>query len=135
MLCVGVKALLLCLVRYDLDQMLVMGWHSLFGFSNITLYGLAVDCSRPAAALNALCPHRVPEAKDTIYGSTQDFEPEQARWFLPQLSLLLGLVVLMAAPLGFGLLPVVASVVITAVLLASLRPSNAVHGCPLFAHT
>jgi hypothetical protein len=34
----------------------------------------------------------------------------------------------MAAPLGFGLLPVVASVVITAVLLASLRPSTAAHG-------
>jgi hypothetical protein len=115
--------------------MLAMGWRSLFGFSNITLYGLSVDCFRPATALNPLCPHRVPEAKVTIDGSTQDFETEQARWSLPQLSLLLGLVVLMAAPLGFGLLPVVASVVITAVLLASLRPSTAVHGCPLFAHT
>ena len=52
LLCVGVKALLLCLFRYDLGQMLGVGWRSLFGFSNITLYGLVVDCLRPAAALN-----------------------------------------------------------------------------------
>ena len=52
LLCVGVTALLLCLVSYDPGQMLGVGWRSLFGFSNITLYRLAVDYFRPAAALN-----------------------------------------------------------------------------------
>ena len=214
LLCVGVTALLLCLVSYDPGQMLGVGWRSLFGFSNITLYRLAVDYFRPAAALNpfahtwslgveeqfyALFPlliwfsgfarngvaghrrlllfllplsvfslvlfyHRLGvdfpaayfllpsrfwelgvgclmflvlslrptlshnQAEDSSDGSTHDFDSGHARWALPPLPLLLGLVVLMAAPLGFGLLPVVASVAITAVLLASLRPSTAAHG-------
>ena len=213
LLCVGVTALLLCLVSYDPGQMLGVGWRSLFGFSNITLYRLAVDYFRPAAALNPfshtwslgveeqfyvlfpllvwfsgfarkgaaghrrlllfllplsvlslvifyqrlgvdfpaayyLLPSRFwelgvgcliflllrvrspssqKEGENATEGPPQDYESDLAQWSLPPLPFLLGLVVLMAAPLGFGLLPVLASVVITALLLASLRPSTAAH--------
>ena len=213
LLCVGVTALLLCLVSYDPGQMLGVGWRSLFGFSNITLYRLAVDYFRPAAALNPFAhtwslgveeqfyaffpllvwfsgfarkgaagyrrlllfllplsvvsllvfyqrlgvdfpaayyllpsrfwelgvgclmflflklrsPLRQAEGEDPIEALSHGMVPDQARWSLPPLPLLLGLGGLMVAPLGFGLLPVVASVVITALLLASLRPSTAAH--------
>lgn len=213
LLCVVVTALLLCLVSYEPGQMLGVGWRSLFGFSNITLYRLAVDYFRPAAALNpfahtwslgveeqfyilfpllvwfsgfartgaagrrrlllCLLPlsvlslvvfyHRLgvdfpaayyllpsrfwelgvgclvflllgrrpplsqDEGEEASEGPSRDVEVDQARWPLPPLPLLLGLGILMAAPLTFGLLPVVASVGITALLLASLRPCTAAH--------
>lgn len=213
LLCVVITGLLLCMVSYEPGQMLGIGWRSLFGFSNITLYRLAVDYFRPAAALNpfahtwslgveeqfyALFPlliwfsgfarngatgqrrllvfllplsvlslvvfyHRLgvdfPAAyyllpsrfwelgvgclmflllKRRLHSSQdegevssdctwQDVGDGQARWPLPPLPLLLGLGGLMAAPLAFGILPVVASVGITALLLASLRPSTAAH--------
>ncbi len=213
LLCVVVTAFLLCLVSYDPGQMLGVGWRSLFGFSNITLYRLAVDYFQPAAALNPfahtwslgieeqfyglfplliwfsgfarngaagnrrlllfllplsvfslvvfyqrlgvdfpaayyLLPSRFwelgvgcmmflflsfrspliqPEQEAAGEGSAPAFKSDLARWSLPPLPFLLGLVILMAAPLGFGLLPVLTSVVITALLLASLRPSTAAH--------
>lgn len=43
------------------------------------------------------------QAEDSSDRSTHNFEPGQARWFLPPLPLLLSLVVLMAAPLEFRL--------------------------------
>ena len=214
LLCVGVTALLLCLVSYEPGQMLGVGWRSLFGFSNITLYRLAVDYFGPAAALNPfahtwslgveeqfylifplliwfsgfgrsgaagsrrlllfllplsvvslvvfsqrlgvdfpaayyLLPSRFWElgvgclmfvllkrsfslsqdaGEDASEGPSRCGETDQSRWALPPLPLLLGLGVLMAAPLGFGLLPVASSVGITALLLASLRPSTAAYG-------
>ena len=207
LVCVGVTALLLCLVSYDPGQMLGVGWRSLFGFSNITLYRLAVNYFRPAAALNPFAHTWSLGVEEQFYilfpvlvwfsgfarngaagsrrlllfllplsvlslvvfgqrlgadfpaayyllpsrfwelgvgclvflllqrrpslseddGAPEDLEPDQARWPLPPLLLLLGLGILMAAPLGFGLLPVVASVGITALLLGSLRPSTAAH--------
>jgi len=210
LLCVGVTALLLALVSYDPGQMLGVAWRSLFGFSNITLYRLAVDYFRPAAALNPfahtwslgveeqfyllfpllvwfsgfarngaagsrrlvlfllplsvlslvvfgqrlgddfpaayyLLPSRFwelgvgclvflllqlrsPQSVNSGDAASQDLEADQARWPLPPLPLLLGLGGLMAAPLGFGLLPVATSVAITALLLGCLRPSTAAHG-------
>ena len=83
-----------------------------------------LDVFTPKSSL-ILKPNQAEYSSD---GSIHAFELGQAHWSLPPLPLLLGLVVLMAAPMGFGLLPVVASVVITALLLASLRPSTAAHG-------
>jgi peptidoglycan/LPS O-acetylase OafA/YrhL len=210
LLCVGITALLLTLVSYDPGQMLGVGWRSLFGFSNISLYRLAVDYFRPAAALNPfahtwslgveeqfyllfplliwfsgfarngaagsrrlvllllplsvlslvvfgqrlgvdfpaayyllpsrfwelgvgclvflLLQRRSPQGENIEAAASDDLEADQARWPLPPLPLLLGLGVLMAAPLDFGLLPVVSSVAITALLLGCLRPSTAAHG-------
>lgn len=210
LLCVGITALLLTLVSYDPGQMLGVGWRSLFGFSNISLYRLAVDYFRPAAALNPfahtwslgveeqfyllfpllvwfsgfarngaagsrrlvlfllplsvlslvvfgqrlgvdfpaayyllpsrfwelgvgclvflLLQRRSSQGENIEAAASDDFEADQARWPLPPLPLLLGLGVLMAAPLDFGLLPVVSSVAITALLLGCLRPSTAAHG-------
>jgi len=51
LLCVLVTALLFSLVAPDPGQMLGVGWRALFGFSNITLYHLAVDYFRPAINL------------------------------------------------------------------------------------
>jgi len=51
LLCVLITGLLLSLVAPDPGQMLGVGWRSLFGFANITLYHLAVEYFRPAIAL------------------------------------------------------------------------------------
>jgi len=50
--CVLITAALLCLVSPEPGLMLGVGWRSLFGLSNITLYHLAVDYFRPAIALH-----------------------------------------------------------------------------------
>lgn len=52
LVCVLITAVLLCLVNPDPGMMLGVGWRSLFGLSNLTLYHLAVDYFRPAIALH-----------------------------------------------------------------------------------
>lgn len=80
-----------------------------------------------AGALTYLALETIPEGDGAGRGST-GFRSASARWPLPPLLLLLALLALFALPLPFGLLPVAAAVLLSAGLLASLRPGTAGHG-------
>lgn len=197
LLCVLVTALLICLVAPDPGQMLGVGWRALFGFSNITLYHLAVDYFRPAISLEPfahtwslgveeqfyllfplllwftgfgrgevrgrgrllvvllalglasllvlvhwlavdqpaayyLLPARFWEIAAgavvfLLLRPRATLQQPVPAWEWPPLPALLALLALLALPLPFGAMPLLACVLLTLLLLGSLRPGTAAH--------